>query len=64
MATKELFQPNKSPIFPKPGKIMDLAPSKGLATGLSRISGRRGTTRLGRDVIAARRGRAIVSHRY
>lgn len=53
--------PARAPIATKPAKLMDLEPSKGLATGLKRIGGRGGTTRLG---IAGRRGRPIVTHRF
>jgi len=48
--------------------IMDLRPSQGLATGLKRIGGRGGISRLGRtnreNIGKAKHGRPIVSHRY
>jgi hypothetical protein len=51
-----------------PVKIMDLRPSKGLATGLKRIGGRSGISRLGREtrenIGKAKHGRPIISHRF
>ena len=51
-----------------PAKIMDLRPSKSLATGLKRTGGRGGFTRLGRqtreNIGKAKHGRPIISHRY
>lgn len=51
-----------------PAKIMDFRPSKGLATGLKRVGGRNGITRLGREnrqnLGKAKHGRPIISHRY
>lgn len=44
----------------KPPKIL-ATPSKGLASGLKRIGGRSGVSRLGGD---ARRGRPMISHKY
>lgn len=53
--------PARSPLSTKPAKILDLRPSKGLATGLKRIGGRGGVTRLGQ---AGRRGKPIIMHKY
>lgn len=50
----------RSAINLKPG-IMDLRPSKSLATGLKRVGGRSGTSRLGNF---SRRGKPIVEHKY
>lgn len=58
----------RAPISPKPGKIMDLSPSHGLATGLKRVGGRKGTTRLGRTnrtmLSNVRRGRPVIAHKF
>lgn len=50
----------RSAINLKPG-IMDLRPSKSLATGLKRVGGRAGTSRLGNF---SRRGKPIMEHKY
>lgn len=51
-----------------PKAIMDFRPSQGLASGLKRIGGRGGTTRLGKTerktIGKARRGEPIVLHKY
>lgn len=52
----------KTPVAPKVGKIMDLTPSKGLATGLKRTGGRRGITRLSNNT--PKRGRLMILHKY
>jgi hypothetical protein len=60
--------PTRTPISPKPAKIMGLEPSHSLAAGLKRIGGRRGTTRLGRanrEMLGkARHGRPVIAHRF
>lgn len=51
-----------------PKATLDTRPSKGLASGLKRIGGRKGTLRLGREnragISATKRGRPFVSHKY
>lgn len=56
----------KSPINFKLGagkKVMDFRPSQGLASGLKRIGGRSGISRLGRSPIRTG-GKALISHKY
>ncbi|HXI51335.1 MAG TPA: hypothetical protein VNH84_07515 [Candidatus Saccharimonadales bacterium] len=56
----------KTPISPKASKsVMDFRPSQGLASGLKRIGGRNGISRLGRATADAQKhGRIRISHRY
>lgn len=59
------FDMPKSPISSKVGKVMDFRPSQGLASGLKRIGGRNGISRLGRSPIkAAQHGKIRISHKY
>lgn len=54
------FGKPKGRVGTKPPKILT-TPSKGLASGLKRIGGRSGISRLGGE---ARRGRPEISHKY
>jgi hypothetical protein len=66
------FQPVQTPVqtatkAPRgAGKgIFDIRPSAGLASGLKRIGGRSGITRLGRSTpVGDRHGKIRISHRY
>lgn len=51
----------RAPMSAKPSKILDLQPSHGLATGLKRIGGRSGMSRLGK---MGRRGKPLIMHKY
>lgn len=56
-----------SPINFKTGagsRVMDFRPSQGLASGLKRIGGRSGTSRLGRSPIMQKHGQLKMSHKY
>lgn len=68
MATPSLpIAPMRTPIF-KPQKsgtkILDLRPSKSLATGLKRVGGRKGFSRLGQRQGVRPHGKAIIMHKY
>lgn len=58
------FDMPRSPITPKVGKVMDFRPSQGLASGLKRIGGRNGISRLGRSPIKLDRVANKISHKY
>ncbi len=55
---------SRSAISPKqPKGIMDFRPSKALASGLKRIGGRSGITRLGRVNSNERKGKPTIFHK-
>lgn len=53
-------------ISKSPPSVMDFRSSPGLASGIKRIGGRGGTSRLGKSPVAAesKHGRLRISHKY
>lgn len=74
MASDDMFTGTRAPInfkvggsSPRGGKgVMDFRPSSGLASGLKRVGGRNGISRLGKSPISTegKHGKLRISHKY